>query len=137
MKALTLALVAAVSFATAMPAFSNDSSPSQNGSLAYSGNFLTWKDAGHSITLTTDGRQRVFVAAVWPDGWMGLHSSDQIERVDGQPVRWVGQLVEQLKNRAPSRVVLTVYHHDIDMRVYERRDLQFADVDYAKFVPKS
>lgn len=137
MKALNLALVAAMSFATAMPAFSDGNPQPQNGSLAYSGNFLTWKDASHRITLTTDGRQRVFVTAVWPDGWMGLHSSDQIERIDGQPVRWVGQLVEQLKSHAPTPVVLTVYHHDIDMRIYEKRDLQFANVDYAKFVPKS
>jgi hypothetical protein len=136
MKALNLALAAVVSFAMVAPAFSAGNPQPQNGSLAYSGNFLTFKDANHRITLTTDGRQRVFVASVWPDGWMGLHSSDQIERIDGQPVRWVGQLVEQLKNRSPTPVVLTVYHHDIDMRVYEQRDLQFAYVDYAKFVPK-
>ncbi len=137
MKALNLALVAAMSFATAMPAFSDGNPQPQSGTLTYSGNFLTWKDANHRITLTTDGLQRVFVTSVSPDGWMGLRNSDQIERIDGQPVRWVGQLVEQFDKRTPSSVVLTVNHHNIDMRVYERRDIQFAYGDYAKFVPKS
>lgn len=136
MKTLTLVGAAAMACAAAMPAFSEDAPAAQGGSLSYSGNFLTWKEAGHSITLTTDGHQRVFVTEVRPEGWMGLHRSDQIERIDGQPVRWVGQLVAQLKDRAPDTVVLTVYHHDIDMRIYERRDLRFAKADYAKFVPQ-
>ena len=136
MKTLTLAWAAVAACAMATPAFSDGVPAPQNGSLSYSGNFLTWKEAGHRITLTTDGHQRVFVTEVRPEGWMGLHRSDQIERIDGQPVRWVGQLVAQLKDRAPDTVVLTVYHHDIDMRIYERRDIQFARADYAKFVPQ-
>lgn len=136
MKKLKLASIAAMALMMAAPAFSVDNSQPEDGSLSYSGNFLTWKDADHRITLTTDGNQRVFVQSVRPDGWMGLHSSDQIERIDGQPVRWVGQLVAQLKSRDPGPVVLTVYHHDIDMRIYERRDLRFTKVDYAKFVPE-
>jgi hypothetical protein len=137
MKTSTLALVASTALAMAMPAFSDDGPLGQDGTLSYSGNFLVWKDAGHRIVLTTDAFQRVFVSQVRPDGWMGLHSTDQIERIDGQPVRWVGQLVGQMKSHAPSPVVLTVNHHDIDMRIYQRRDLQFARVDYAKFIPKS
>lgn len=136
MKTSTLALVASTALAMAMPAFSADGPQPGDGNLSYSGNFLIWKDASHRIVLTTDGFQRVFVSQIWPDGWMGLHSSDQIERIDGQPVRWVGQLVEQMKSHAPTPVVLTVNHHDIDMRIYQRRDLQFAQVDYARFVPK-
>lgn len=136
MKKLTLASLMAVALVMAAPAFSVDNSQPQNGSLSYSGNFLTWKDAGHRITLATDGNQRVWVYAIWPDGWLGLHSSDQIERIDGKPLRWVGQLAAQLKSRDPKPVVLTVYHHDIDMRIYERRDLQFAKGDYAKFIPQ-
>jgi C-terminal processing protease CtpA/Prc len=135
MKNLTLASLTAVALVIAAPAFSVDNSRPQNGSLNYSGNFLTWKDAGHRITLATDGRQVVSVYAIWPDGWMGLHSSDQIARIDGQPVRWVGQLVARLKSRDPRPVVLTVYHRDIDMRINERRDLQFTKADYAKFIP--
>ena len=136
MKNLTLASFAVLAFVMAAPAFSVDSSQPQNGHLTYSGTFLTWKDANHRITLSTDGSQRVWVYAIWPDGWMGLHSSDQIERINGQPVRWVGQLVEQLKKHDPTPVVLTVYHHDIDMRIYKRRELQFTKADYARFVPE-
>lgn len=136
MKNLTLASLVAMALVMAAPAFSVDNSRPADGSLNYAGNFLTWKDAGHRITLSTDGRQRVFVYAIWPDGWMGLHSGDQIEKINGQPVRWVGQLVTQLKRHDPTPVVLTVYHHDIDMRIYERRDLQFTKVDYARFIPQ-
>jgi hypothetical protein len=134
MKCLPLVLTASLLAAATCPAFSGDSSPAQDGYLTYSGNFLTLKEGKHYVRLTTDGRQRVFVSSIWPDGWMGLHGSDQIERVDGQPVRWVGQFVSQLREQA-GPVTLTVYHHDIDMRVYEKREVQLARADYAKFIP--
>lgn len=136
MKCLPLVFIASLLTAAACPVFSADSQPSPNGYLSYSGNFLTLKDGQRYVRLTTDGHQRVFVSSVWPDGWMGLHSSDQIERVDGQPVRWVGQFVDELRDQS-GPVTLTVYHHDIDMRVYEKRELQLARADYAKFVPAS
>lgn len=136
MKSLTLASFAVLAFVMAAPAFSVDSSQPQNGHLTYSGTFLTWKDANHRITLATDGRQQVSVYSIWPEGWMGLHNSDQIERIDGQPVRWVGQLVTRLKSSDSRPVVLTVNHHDIDMRIYERRNLLFTKADYARFVPE-
>lgn len=136
MKRLPLVLTASLLAAVACPAFSGDSQPVQDGNLTYSGNFLTLKEGRNHVQLTTDGRQRVFVASVWPDGWMGLHGSDQIERVDGQPIRWVGQLVSQLRDQT-GPVTLTVYHHDIDMRVYEKREVQLARADYAKLIPAS
>lgn len=134
MKCLPLMLASLMALA-AMPAFAQNGSQAPGVYRSDSGNFLTVKDGNHRLVLTTDGRQRVFVTSVWPDGWMGLHDSDQIERLNNQPIRWVGQLVEQLQNQRPDAVVLTVYHHDIDMRVYEKRELQLAQADYAKLLP--
>jgi hypothetical protein len=134
MKSLPLMMASLIAVA-ALPTFAQNAQPASDGHLSYSGNFLTVRDGDHHLTLNTDGHQRVFVTSIWPDGWMGLHGSDQIERINGQPVRWVGQLVGQLESQRPESVVLTVYHHDIDMRVYEKRELQFAEADYIRLRP--
>ncbi|MDR3444478.1 MULTISPECIES: PDZ domain-containing protein [unclassified Dyella] len=134
MKSLPLMMASLVAM-VALPAFAQTAQLAPDSHVNYSGNFLIVKDGRHQLTLTTDGRQRVFVASVWPDGWMGLHGSDQIERINGQPIRWVGQLVGQLQNQRPESVVLTVYHHDIDMRIYEKRELTLAQADYGRLIP--
>ncbi|PXV57325.1 hypothetical protein SAMN04487785_107140 [Dyella jiangningensis] len=134
MKSLSLLMSGLVAMA-ALPALAQTAEPGPDGHLTYSGNFLTVKDGTRQLKLTTDGHQRVFVDSVTPQGWMGLHSTDQIERINGQPIRWVGQLVDQLQKQQPEPVVLTVYHHDIDMRVYEKRELTLAQADYARLIP--
>jgi len=134
MKSLPLLMVSLMAVGAA-PAFAQNAPPATDSHRVYSGNFLTVKDGNHHLSLTTDGRQRVFVASVWPDGWMGLHGSDQIERINGQPIRWVGQLVGQLEEQRADPVVLTVYHHDIDMRIYEKLEVPLAQVDIDRLLP--
>ena len=137
MKAMSLAFVLCFVSMGMTPVFAAEDAQAKDGHLSYSGTFLTWRDADHHLKLTTDGRQRIFVSSIWPGGWMGLQSSDQIERIDGQPLRWVGQLVDQLKARSGAPVVLTVYHHDIDLRVYEKREIRLTAAEYAKLIPDS
>jgi S1-C subfamily serine protease len=83
---------------------------------------------GHSLKLKSNAASGITVIKIYPDSLWGLQRGDVITAVDGQPVRHVSQLLEQLRASQPAAV---------KVQVLRKGDLQVVTIaasDYGRVV---